>query len=66
LGQSLLDPFPRGCLKDLVATAAQALEFFFQSVDFPFGVEEGLGEGATAAPLADEIDEVREPALLGV
>jgi len=53
-------------LKDLVATAAQALEFFFQSVDFPFGVEEGLGEGATAAPLADEIDEVREPALLGV
>jgi len=53
-------------LKDLVATAAQALEFFFQSVDFPFCVEEGLGEGATAAPLADEIDEVREPALLGV
>ena len=50
LGQSFLDPFPRGRLEDLVATAAQALEFFFQSIDFPFGVEEGLGERATTAP----------------
>jgi hypothetical protein len=31
----------------------------------PFGLDEGFAECVTAAALADEVDEVGQPALLG-
>ena len=66
LSQSFLDPFPWGRLENLVATATQALEFLFQGVDSSFRFQERLGESATAASLADEIDEIGEAAFLSI
>lgn len=55
-----------GSGEDLVAAAPQLLEFLFQGVDRSLCLDERLGECATAPTLADEVDEVREPTLLGV
>ena len=41
------------------------VHFFGQLVDAALGLDQGLGERLAAAALADEVDEVGEPALLG-
>ena len=64
LAEALLDPLRRRGPKDLVAAAGQAVNLVAECLDAPLGFDQGLRERLAAAALADEVEEVREPALL--
>ncbi|MEX1258775.1 MAG: hypothetical protein WEG36_14260 [Gemmatimonadota bacterium] len=49
----------------LLPATAQAVQLVAESLHAPLGLQEGLGEGLAPSPLADEVHEVAEPALLG-
>lgn len=63
--EPVLDPLDRRCLADLFAAATQRIDLVAEGLDAPRGLDQRFGEGLAAAALADEVDEVREPALLG-
>ncbi|HTP18680.1 MAG TPA: hypothetical protein VMJ65_03695 [Solirubrobacteraceae bacterium] len=63
--QPLLDPLDGRWPEDLLAAAAERVHFVGQVVDPVLGLDQGLGERLAPATLADEVDDVGQPALLG-
>ncbi len=62
--QPVLDPLDGRRAEDLVSATAQGIDLFGQYVDSSFGFHQGFRKRMAAPAFGDEIDEVREPALL--
>jgi hypothetical protein len=63
--EAILDPLDRRRLEDLLPAATERVDLVAERLDAPLGFDQGLSKRLAPAALADEVDEVRQPALLG-
>lgn len=63
LPEPVLDPGPRRPFEERLSTGIEALDFELDRGGFSLRGLERLGQGSAAAPLPDELDAIRDPAL---